>query len=296
MKILSSGPLDPAYSDNGSPASSDVDSYGPNIALEKRRKFSSKLALRIVSISSFFVVWAAVSVFNTNVFQIFNPILLPSPLDVLKAGVDLAASGELARHVGASLSRVIWGFLIAAVLGVSIGTIIGRHKTLEALVEPAIELMRPIPPLAFLPIFVLWFGIGESSKIAFIAYSAFFPIFTMTNEGIKYVDGLLVRAARTLGASETDIFRLVILPAALPSIITGLRVGFAQCLFVIVAAEFIAADSGLGFLINDARSFFLMPNMLVGAAVIGLMGFVFNIFLRRLEAYFLYWRLDTRDS
>ena len=142
--------------------------------------------------------------------------------------------------------------------------------------------------------FVLWFGIGEMSKVVFIAYAAFFPIFTTTCEGIKFVDVLLIRAAQTLGASEREIFRYVVLPAASPSIITGLRVGFAQCLFVIVAAEFLAADSGLGYLINDARSFFLMSHMLLGAAVIGLIGFVFNTALRRLEARLLRWRVDAR--
>jgi ABC-type nitrate/sulfonate/bicarbonate transport system permease component len=206
----------------------------------------------------------------------------------------LTVSGELPRHVVASLNRVVLGFLIAAVLGVGIGTLIGRSRTCEKLIEPALEMMRPIPPLAFLPVFVLWFGIGESSKVAFITYAAFFPIFTTTVEGIKYVDILLIRAAQTLGATEREIFRLVVLPAAMPSIITGLRVGFAQCLFVIVAAEFIAADSGLGFLINDSRSFFLMSNMLVGAAVIGVVGLVFNSLLRRLEARLLHWRVDAR--
>jgi ABC-type nitrate/sulfonate/bicarbonate transport system permease component len=224
----------------------------------------------------------------------FNPILLPPPHQVLTAAVDLTLSGELPRDIAASMSRVLLGFLVAAVLGVGLGTLLGRSRTFEKMLEPALELMRPIPPLAFLPVFVLWFGIGESSKVAFITYSAFFPIFTTTNEGIKYVDILLVRAAQTLGASEREIFRLVVLPAALPSIITGLRVGFAQCLFVIVAAEFIAADSGLGFLINDSRSFFLMSNMLVGAAVIGLIGFLFNSLLRRLEARLLSWREDAR--
>src|SRR5258706_9248560 len=169
-------------------------------------------------------------------------------------------------------------------LGAGSGTVTGGGGWRRRLWEPPLELLRPIPPLAFLPVLVLWLGIGEMSKVVFIAYEAFFPIFTTTCEGIKFVDLLLIRAAQTLGASERQIFRLVVLPGAMPSIITGLRVGFAQCLFVIVAAEFIAADSGLGFLINDSRSFFLMSNVLVGAIVIGLVGLIFNSLLRRLEA------------
>jgi ABC-type nitrate/sulfonate/bicarbonate transport system permease component len=265
-----------------------------DIASPKQSTFWTDLILRSVSIVGFFVVWYAASLINTHVWRVFNPILLPPPHDVLVAAINLTTSGELPRDIAASLSRVVLGFLIAAVLGVCLGTLVGRSRTIEKLLEPALELMRPIPPLAFLPVFVLWFGIGESSKIAFITYAAFFPIFTTTNEGIKFVDIFLIRAAQTLGASEGEIFRLVVLPAAMPSIITGLRVGFAQCLFVIVAAEFIAADSGLGFLINDSRSFFLMSDMLVGAAVIGLIGFIFNSLLRRLEARLLRWREDAR--
>lgn len=264
------------------------------IATRKQTTFWLDLGLRSVSIIGFFVLWYAVSLINAHVWRVFNPILLPTPHEVLEAAIKLTFSGELPRDIAASFNRVILGFLVAAVLGVGLGTLIGRSRTIEKLLEPALELMRPIPPLAFLPVFVLWFGIGESSKVAFITYSAFFPIFTTTNEGIKYVDILLIRAAQTLGASEAQIFRSVVLPAALPSIITGLRVGFAQCLFVIVAAEFIAADSGLGFLINDSRSFFLMSNMLVGAATIGLVGFVFNSLLRQLEARLLRWREDAR--
>lgn len=263
-------------------------------ASEKKGSAWIDLGLRSVSIAGFFALWYALSLINAHLWRVFNPILLPSPDAVLAAAIQLTLSGELPRDVAASLSRVVLGFLVAAALGVGLGTLIGRSRKLEKLLDPALEMMRPIPPLAFLPVFVLWFGIGEWSKIAFITYSAFFPIFTTTSEGIKYVDILLIRAAQTLGASERAIFRRVVLPAALPSIITGLRVGFAQCLFVIVAAEFIAADSGLGFLINDSRSFFLMSNMLVGAATIGLIGFAFNSLLRRLEARLLRWREDAR--
>jgi ABC-type nitrate/sulfonate/bicarbonate transport system permease component len=265
-----------------------------DLATREQGSFWTDLALRSVSIVGFFVLWYAASLINLHVWRMFNPTLLPTPYDVLVAAVELTKSGELPRDIAASLYRVVLGFLVAAVLGVGLGTLIGRSRTIEKLIEPALELMRPIPPLAFLPVFVLWFGIGESSKVAFITYSAFFPIYTTTNEGIKFVDILLIRAAQTLGATEREIFRLVVLPAALPFIITGMRVGFAQCLFVIVAAEFIAADSGLGYLINDSRSFFLMSNMLVGAATIGLIGFVFNSLLRRLEARLLRWREDAR--
>jgi len=260
----------------------------------RRRERMIGLALRSVSILCFFLLWYAVSWLNQHVWKLFNPVMLPPPSEVLAAGIELTLSGELPRDIAASLYRVVLGFLMAAALGVGLGTVVGRSRRIEQLLDPPLEMLRPIPPLAFLPVLVLWFGIGEMSKVVFIAYAAFFPIFTTTCEGIKFVDLLLIRAAQTLGASEREIFRHVVVPAAMPSIITGLRVGFAQCLFVIVAAEFLAADSGLGYLINDARSFFLMSHMLLGAAVIGLIGFVFNWGLRRLEARILRWRVDAR--
>ena len=246
--------------------------------------------LRCSSIVLFFAVWAVFSFANAHYLKVFNPVLMPSPLDVLRAGVELVEAGELQRDIFASLSRVLQGFALAAFVGVTLGMAVGRSRVLESLVDPMLELLRPIPPLAFLPMMVLWFGIGEASKIFFIAYAAFFPIFTTTLEGIKYVDPLLLRAAASLGANKRDLFRYVVLPAATPAIITGLRLGFGLSFFVIVAAEFIAADSGLGFLINDARTFFLVSQMLLGAAVIGLIGFGFNRLLRLLEARLLRWR------
>ncbi|HEY4910254.1 MAG TPA: ABC transporter permease [Methylomirabilota bacterium] len=254
------------------------------------------LLLRLVSLLLFFALWWGVSLLNAHVLKVFNPILLPAPDEVLRAGIKMAASGELLKHITASLSRVLWGFGIAATLGIVVGTALGRSRLLEHLVEPMLEMLRPIPPLAFLPMMVLWFGIGEASKVAFIAYAAFFPIFTTTIEGIKYVDPVLIRAASSLGASERQIFWHVVLPAATPNIITGMRLAFGLSFFVIVAAEFIAADSGLGFLINDARTFFLVSNMLLGAAVIGIIGVLANVLLRKLEGRLLRWRSESRGQ
>jgi ABC-type nitrate/sulfonate/bicarbonate transport system permease component len=263
-----------------------------------RRELSrpAVLGLRAVSLLLFFVLWWGVSLLNAHVLKVFNPILLPAPDEVLRAGIKMAASGELLKHITASLSRVVWGFGIAATLGIVVGTALGRSRLLEHLVEPMLEMLRPIPPLAFLPMMVLWFGIGEASKVAFIAYAAFFPIFTTTIEGIKYVDPVLIRAASSLGASERQIFWHVVLPAATPNIITGMRLAFGLSFFVIVAAEFIAADSGLGFLINDARTFFLVSNMLLGAAVIGIIGVLANVLLRKLEGRLLRWRKESRGQ
>jgi ABC-type nitrate/sulfonate/bicarbonate transport system permease component len=284
------------------PASATVSVAAPPVAPVTSRRARRELrqpavlGLRAVSLLLFFVLWWGVSLLNAHVLKVFNPILLPAPDEVLRAGIKMAASGELLKHITASLSRVVWGFGIAATLGIVVGTALGRSRLLEHLVEPMLEMLRPIPPLAFLPMMVLWFGIGEASKVAFIAYAAFFPIFTTTIEGIKYVDPVLIRAASSLGASERQIFWHVVLPAATPNIITGMRLAFGLSFFVIVAAEFIAADSGLGFLINDARTFFLVSNMLLGAAVIGIIGVLANVLLRKLEGRLLRWRKESRGQ
>jgi ABC-type nitrate/sulfonate/bicarbonate transport system permease component len=157
-------------------------------------------------------------------------------------------------------------------------------------VEPLIELLRPIPPLAVLPLFIVWVGIGEPSKIGFITYATFFPIFLTTVTGVRQIDTVLVRAAQSLGARGLGLFTRVILPAALPDILTGLRLGVALAFFVIVISEFIGAEQGLGYLINDGRNFFLVPQMLGAAVVLGLLGYAGNALVRLLERRLTRWQ------
>ena len=259
------------------------------------RWITSRRAVRTGSVLGLLAIWFAVCLVNQHVVRFFNPLLFPSPVLVLEAGIELTRSGELPRDIAASMGRVIEGFMLAAVLGIGLGMLTGRSHLCENLLSPIVQVLRPIPPLAFLPMMVLWFGIGEASKVAFIAYATFFPIFTTTVDGIKFIDPILLRAASSLGANRRDLFRYVVIPAAMPAIFTGLRIGFGLAFFVIVAAEFIASDSGLGFLINDARTFFQVPKMLLGAAVIGAIGFVFNAALQALESRLLRWRVDARS-
>ncbi len=254
-------------------------------AARRRRRLT-----RLLSLVGVFVIWWAVAAANARMFNWFNPILFPGPPAIWNEAWRLLTLGSLQKDALASLIRVVEGFLVASVLGVVAGTLVARIAVIENVVEPVLDVFRPIPPLAFLPLLVLYLGIGEASKVGFIAYSAFFPVFTTTREGIKYVDPVLIRAAESLGASQRDILRYVVIPAALPNIITGLRLGFALSFFVIVAAEFIAAERGLGFLINDAREFFRVDRMLLGAAVIGLLGYGFNQLFSRLERFLLPWK------
>jgi ABC-type nitrate/sulfonate/bicarbonate transport system permease component len=244
----------------------------------------------MIAVGAVILVWFAFAYLNARIFNWVNPNLLPGPIDVVESGIETARTGELQGDILSSLSRIGQGFVIAGVVGVLAAFLVSVCKPVAFFVEPLIEVLRPIPPLAFLPMLVLWFGIGEFSKVFFIAYSAFFPIFITSVEGVKHVDPVLMRAANSLGATRTQMFRYVILPAALPSIFTGLRLGVALSFFVIVAAEFLGADSGLGYLINNARTYFMVSQMLFGAAVVGFFGYIVNWLLKSLEAKALAWR------
>jgi ABC-type nitrate/sulfonate/bicarbonate transport system permease component len=254
-------------------------------ALTRRRV----LALRVGAVAAFVAVWSAAAGLVV-VLRLFNPIFLPGPWLVLGALAELAGKGQLWGHVAATLERVAIGFGSGAALGVALGLAAGHLAPVRNLVEPLVELVRPIPPLAVLPLFIVWVGIGEPSKIGFISYATFFPIFLTTVTGVRHIDPLLLRAAQSLGARGLPLFTRVILPAALPDILTGLRLGVALAFFVIVISEFIGAEQGLGYLINDGRNFFLVPQMLGAAVVLGLLGYAGNALVQLLARRLARWQ------
>jgi ABC-type nitrate/sulfonate/bicarbonate transport system permease component len=227
------------------------------------------------------IAWAAVS-YGNRAIGVMAPALLPTPGDVASVFVDTVRDGSLPRHVGTSLARVGVGFGLAAVAALALG-----------LIAALCLFVRPIPPLAFLPMFLVWFGLGEGSKVAFIGYTTFFPMFVAIAAALLRVDVTLLRAAASLGAGHVDLIRRVILPAALPGIIVALRLGFALALFVIVGAEFMGADAGLGQLIMEGRTFFLPAQIVMGALVLGLLGSVANACLLAAERRFFRWREQT---
>jgi len=186
--------------------------------------------------------------------------------------------------------RAFLGFLIAAILGVLLGCLTGSSRLAENIIDPVLEVLRPIPPLAFLPIFIIWFGLGETSKVLMIAYSAFFIIYMNTYQGVRYADPLLMRAALSLGASKRQAFFRIGLPSAMPEIFTGMRLGIGMAFFVLVAAELIAADSGMGFRIQEARWQFRVDRMFFGAALIGTIGFILFAALKFAETKLLAWK------
>ena len=251
----------------------------------RRTRRRAYLGLTVLSlVTGVAVWWAAVA------SGLANKVLLPPPDAVLRAIVQMTLEGSLPVDIAVSLGRALGGFLIAAVVGVAVGILVGRSPRAFAIIDPWIELARPVPPIAILPLVVLWFGIGEESKLVVVFYGALFPILLNTVQGVRSVDNTLIRAARALGASERQIFRLVILPASVPSVVTGLRLGAGMAIFVLVAAELLGSSAGLGWLIMDAREHFFTDRIMVGIVALGIVGYVINRSLLWLEQRLVRWR------
>jgi ABC-type nitrate/sulfonate/bicarbonate transport system permease component len=216
---------------------------------------------------------------------LFPPRLFPPIEVVLAALVRLTASGILPHHAAETLLRLVAGFALAALAGVSIGIAMGRSRRAEDIVLPLVSIGAPIPGLAYAPLFLLWFGLGNVSTILLVGFVSAFPIILNTWTGVKAVKDIWVRSAQAMGADNPRLFRLVILPGALPYILTGLRLGLAQAWRILVGVEMLAAVPwGLGWLIFGAREFLNTDVMLAGIAVIAVIGLT----LERL----VFWRLE----
>jgi len=213
-----------------------------------------------------------------------RPVVLP-PLPLIgRTVVDLFASEVLLPAVLVSLARVNVGFALAVLTGVPLGLVLGRWRRAYQACEPLLESFRFVIPFAWIPLAILWFGTHEAGKLFIIWYAGFFLVVLHTIAGVRGVDPDLVKAARTLGAGEGTIFIKVVLPAALPATVTGLRIAFAACWIALIAAELVAARSGLGYLIMDAREFLQTNVVIVGMAVIAVIGATYNWVFQRVEA------------
>jgi ABC-type nitrate/sulfonate/bicarbonate transport system permease component len=207
--------------------------------------------------------------------------ILPPPALAAQTFIELVASGEIFIHIRASLSRVIAAWVLSALVAVPLGLAMGRWRRFENIVDPVVELFRPISPLAWIPLAILWFGISETGKIFIIFIATFFPILLNTVSGVKGVDKVLIRAGQVLGCEdEWSLFRKVILPAAMPTIIVGFRIAFGTGWAAIIAAELVAAQSGLGYLIADGMEILRSDLVLVGMAVIGVLGVLIDSVFR----------------
>jgi NitT/TauT family transport system permease protein len=242
-------------------------------------------ALRVAALSALVLVWEIVARLG------WVPVLfLPSPLGVLAEGAEMLRSGELLGHVAASLQRLLVGFVIGALAGVAVGVAVGFFAAAEAVGAPLIAATFPIPKIALLPLLILWLGLGEPSKVAVIALGVFFPMAINTFTGVRGADPLLVRAAVAFGARRWSVIRNVVLPSALPMIFAGLRLGAGTALLLLVAAEMIAVESGIGFLVLHAGNLMQTTKLMVGIVVLSLLGVLSHWGLARLERLALPWR------
>ncbi len=230
--------------------------------------------------------------------ELWNPFLLPAPGRVLSSLAGLARSGDLVRHASVSLARVVGGFLLSSAVALPLGIGLGLSPSWARRLYPLLEFLRHVPPLAVLPLLILWFGIGEASKLAVILMAAFFPLFLNALDGIRRCDPGLVEVGRTLGFSRGRVLRRIVLPAALPSILTGLRLGLGYSWRALIGAELIAASSGLGYLIHDAESLSRPDVIVAGVLALGCVGSLSDHLFFRLADRLVPWRAEggTRDG
>lgn len=247
------------------------------------------LAINSAAVALFLLAW-----YLATSLGWVSPVFLPSPGAVLRAAGKLAASGDLATDVAVSSRRVFLGFGLAALVAVPLGVVMGVWWPAKAVMDPFISLLRPLPSITWIPLTILWLGIGESEKVAIVFMGSWIYILISTVESTRRVDPLLVRAARNLGASDLAVMREVILPGALPGIITGLKITLAIAWSCVLTAEMVAASNGLGALIWQAKDWGNLSLVLVGMVCISITVLVADFAANRIERLLLPWERSRR--
>jgi NitT/TauT family transport system permease protein len=258
--------------------------HSPNRLLKFART-ALRWAERGIGIVLFLLLWEALPRLG-----VVSDAYLSPPSAVLAAIGQLVDNNQLWKHVAASLQRSLWGLVLASAAGVVLGLLIGGFKRLAAIVDPVLQLFRQTSAFALFPVFILFLGIGELSKVAIIVWASVWPVLLSTVSGVKQVDRLLVNSALSMGASQSFIFFKVVLPASLPSIFTGVRLAGAYSITALVAAEMIGAHSGLGFLTLNSQETFQIPTMYAGILMLAVLGLLLNYLLALLERRLLRWR------
>ncbi|HMK64433.1 MAG TPA: ABC transporter permease [Thermodesulfobacteriota bacterium] len=258
------------------------------VIVQNRAYFLKKETHPWLSLFSFLLIlliWEGV-----GRLQWIPPLFLPPPSGILAEGWAMAKEGTLVIHILASLKRILWGFLLASFLGIGTGILIGFFRTPEAIGNPILAATFPIPKIAILPLLILWLGIGEAPKIAVIALGVFFPMAINVYTGVKNVDPLLIKAALSLGSTRSRIIYKVIFPSILPMIFAGMKLGMGIALLLVVAAEMVAADAGIGFMILNAADLMQTSRLMVGLIILSLLGIFFNWLFQRLERIIIPWK------
>jgi ABC-type nitrate/sulfonate/bicarbonate transport system permease component len=233
-------------------------------------------AMGVISITGLIVSW------HISSRYVFNPILVPTPGATFSELMVMLHSGELWEHVGVSLKRILVGFISGSLVGVTAGTLIGHFRPIRELADPIVELIRPISPVALVPLSILWFGIGEVSRYFVIFYATVIVVMLNTAAGVSMQPVTRLRAAQCLGASASSVFFRVVLPSAVPQILTGMRIAVGFSFMGVVAAEMIGANSGIGYLIMQSRLMILPERMFVGFVSLSIIGLLTDRFFRLL--------------
>jgi ABC-type nitrate/sulfonate/bicarbonate transport system permease component len=261
-------------------ASTEIKSGPASIASAYQTSIASiwrkhrSLGLTIFSLILGFAGWQLLSTF------VFSPFLVPPPVRVIKTAIPMILSGEIFRDVTISLSRVFVGFVAGSIAAILLGVILGRISTLHDLIDPIVELLRYLSPTAMIPIAVIWFGIGEMSKYFLIFWGTFFIMLVNTTAGVLRTPVARQRAAQCLGASQLEIFAYIVVPSAVPYIITGMRVAMASAFMSIIPAEILAADSGIGYLLQNSSMLLQTDRIFVALLTISVLGFLCDRALR----------------
>jgi ABC-type nitrate/sulfonate/bicarbonate transport system permease component len=279
----------PTDSDAGAPSQPAPRVAASRGGWRRLRLFRALMALpNFILLAVLLVVWQIASKVWLPSIDPYMAVLMPAPSSIVVTAAGMIASGELFYNLAASLKREAMAFIFAAT-AIPLGIAMGWWRLAYNQINPIMEILRPIPPLAWIPLSILWFGIGDEQNEFIIFLGIFFPILVNTIVGVKNIDPILVRAARSLGASERRLLARIVFIGALPQIITGVRIGLGVGWMALVAAELVGASSGLGFLINDARSMLRTDTIIVGMLTIGIVGLMIDTAILALGRRLLPW-------
>lgn len=262
--------------------------------ITKKKREKRYRVLNVASIITFLVVWQIFSILNKSA-EWMNPKFLPGPVEIIQTAIEYMQKGTLLTHILASLRRVLIGFLGGTILAVIVGYICCSSKVLSNIVDPIFNFIGPIPAYAFMPLFVIWFGIGEVPKYIMIGYVTFFPMLSYTREGINNIDPSLIRMAMSLGASPLQIFRKITIKAAMPTIISGMKTSLALVFSGLVVAEMMGSATGLGYIIVDSKNYFRVSDMFMAMFLIAALYLIIFFVINFVESKLFKWKKTGID-
>ena len=236
---------------------------------KKSQHHYNSTVVKMTSIAAFLILWQLFCFYNAEA-QVINPVFLPGPLDILRTMAEQIQDGSLVTNVSVSIYRILKGYFFGVLVAVVLGYFMAKVRVLNDILDPLLGVFGSIPPYAFCPLFIIWFGIGEESKTLLIAYTTLLPMIGYVIQGVRNVDPLLIRSARSLGANEFQTFRKIVVPSALPYLLNGMKTCLGLTFAALIVAEMMGASEGLGYIIVNARNWFLVSDMFLSLAMIAI--------------------------